>query len=61
MFLFIIFPQAHKNKSRIISIFFLKIPGDICKSRCTTVVNNTGGKFATNTAGVVDTGGQQRQ
>jgi hypothetical protein len=31
---------------------FSKIRGDICKSRCTTGVNDTGGKFA---AGVVDT------
>jgi hypothetical protein len=34
---------------------FLKIRGDIRKSRCTTGVNDTGGKFAT---GVTDTGGK---
>jgi hypothetical protein len=33
---------------------FSKIRGDICESRCTTGINNTGGKFAT---GVNDTGG----
>ncbi len=34
---------------------FSKIRGDICKSRCTTGVNDTGGKFAT---GVNDTCGK---
>ncbi len=34
---------------------FSKIRGDIRKSRCTTGVNDTGGKFAT---GVNDTGGK---
>jgi hypothetical protein len=34
---------------------FLKICGDIRKSRCTTGVNDTGGKFATS---VNDTGGK---
>jgi hypothetical protein len=29
---------------------FSKIRGDICKCRCTTGINDTGGKFATNTA-----------
>jgi hypothetical protein len=38
--------------------FFLKILGDICKSRRTTGISNTGGNFATSTAGVVDTGGK---
>jgi hypothetical protein len=33
----------------------LKICGDIHKSRCTTSVNDTGGKFA---AGINDTGGK---
>jgi hypothetical protein len=46
--------------------FFLKIRGDIRKSRCTTGVNDTGGKFATGvndtaggkiSAGINDTGG----
>jgi hypothetical protein len=44
----------------------LKIRGDICKSRCTTGINDTGGKFATGvndagnklTAGINDTGGK---
>ena len=35
--------------------FFAKIHGDIRESRCTTGVNDTGGKFA---AGVNDTGGK---
>jgi hypothetical protein len=34
----------------------MKIRGDICKSRCTPGINDTGSKFATGTAGVVDTG-----
>ncbi len=34
---------------------FSKIRGDIRKSRCTTGINDTGGKFAT---GVNDTGGK---
>jgi hypothetical protein len=34
---------------------FLKIRGDICKSRCTTLINDTRGKFAT---GIGDTGGK---
>jgi hypothetical protein len=44
---------------------FPKIRGDIRKSRSTTSVNDTGGKFATGnkfchpSAGVVDTGGKQ--
>ncbi len=38
--------------------FFSKIHGDIRKSRCTTGVNDTGGKFATsvNTGGKIATG-----
>ncbi len=35
-----------------------KICRDICKSRCTTGMNNTGGKFCHQSAGVVDTGGK---
>jgi hypothetical protein len=37
---------------------FSNICGDICKSRCTTGINDTGGKFAKNTARVVDTSGK---
>ncbi len=37
---------------------FSKIRGDIPRSRCTTGINDTGGKFATSTTGVVDTGGK---
>ncbi len=64
-FSWITFPQAPVNNIRIISNFFLKIRGDICKSRCTTGVNNTGeiatgvndtyGKFAT---GINETSGK---
>jgi hypothetical protein len=51
--------QCHKI---LLHVFFmnnvppspLKIRGDIRRSRCTTGINNTGGKFAT---GVSDTGG----
>ncbi len=42
-FLWITFPQAPDNNIRIISNFF-KNSGDIRKSRCTTGVNDTGGK-----------------
>jgi hypothetical protein len=35
--------------------FFSKICRDICNSRCTTGINNTGGKFVT---GFNDTGGK---
>ncbi len=56
------------NYTRDISIFS-KICGDIRKSRCTTIINDTCGKFATgindsginfatSSAGVVDTGGK---
>jgi hypothetical protein len=34
---------------------FSTIPGDICKSRCTTGINNTGGKFSTS---INNTGGK---
>jgi hypothetical protein len=37
---------------------FSKICGDIRKSKCTTGINDTGGKFATSFASVVDTGGK---
>ncbi len=45
---------------------FSKIRGNICKSRCTTGINNTGGKFATGVndagnkiaAGINNTGGK---
>jgi hypothetical protein len=37
---------------------FSKILRDICKSRCTTGVNNICGNFANGTAGAVDTGGK---
>ncbi len=46
--------------------FFPKICGYICKSRCTTGINDTGGEFATSVndtggkiaAGINDTGGK---
>jgi hypothetical protein len=47
-------PPAPEYSSRIISNF-LKILEDTCKSRCTTGLNDTGGKFAT---GINDTGGK---
>jgi hypothetical protein len=48
-------PQALENNIRLISNFS-KICRDIRKSRCTTGIKDTGGKFANSTAGVVDTG-----
>ncbi len=51
----IIFPQAPENPIRGILDLFAKICRDIRKSRCTTGINNTGGKFA---AGVNYTGGK---
>jgi hypothetical protein len=53
-FSLVIFPQAHENKIRVISIFLLKIRGDIYKSRRTISINDIGGKFG---AGVNNTGG----
>ncbi len=41
----ITFPQAPENNIRVIPIFS-NIRGDIRKSRCTTRINDTGGKFA---------------
>ncbi len=44
----IIFPQAPKNNIRVIStVIVSKIRRDIRKSRCTTFINDTDGKFAT--------------
>ncbi len=65
VFSWIIFPQAPDNLFSAISNF----PRDICKSRCTTSVNNTGGKFATRindtcdkfATCVVDTGCKNKQ
>jgi hypothetical protein len=53
-FSWIIFPQASNNSIRVFSNFS-KIRGDICKSRCTTGINDIGSKFA---AGVNYTGGK---
>jgi len=47
-------PQQQSIPFRPFRIF-LKIRGDICELRCTTGINDTGGKFAT---GVNDTGGK---
>jgi hypothetical protein len=58
-------PPSPENNIRVISSFS-KIHGDVRKSRCTTSIKDTNGKFATgvsntvanfatNTAGVVDT------
>jgi hypothetical protein len=46
----IIFPQAPENNSGLISNFFWNLPRYIRKSRCTTRVNNTSGKFASDTS-----------
>ncbi len=55
-FSWITFPQAPDNYITVGSFrIFSKIRGDIRKSRCTTGVNDTGGKFTT---GVNDTGGK---
>jgi hypothetical protein len=55
------FRESSSLKPLIIALgllrIFSKIRGDICKSRCTTGINDTGGQFSTNTASVVDTGG----
>jgi hypothetical protein len=60
--------SSPENNTRVI-LNFLKICRDIRKSRCTTGINDTGGKYATGattlaanfasgTAGVVDNGGK---
>jgi hypothetical protein len=53
------FQESPSPKPLIITLgslrIFSKIRGDTRKSRCTTGVNDTGGKFAT---GVSDTGGK---
>ncbi len=55
-FSWINFSQAPDTNIRLGSFqIFLKIRGDIHKSRCTTGVNNTGGKFASS---VNNTGGK---
>jgi hypothetical protein len=58
----VFFRESSSPKPLIIALgsfkFFSKIRGDICKSRCTTGINDTSGKYATNTARVVDTGGK---
>jgi hypothetical protein len=59
IFCFRFFHESPSPKPLIITLgsfrIFSKIRGDIRKSRCTTGVNNTSGKFAT---GVNDTGGK---
>jgi hypothetical protein len=65
-FSLIIFPQASQNSIRVISIFFdnsrryLHVKGHQLyqrhRNKFATGVNDTSGKFATNTAGVVDIG-----
>jgi hypothetical protein len=52
--------QVPENNIRV-SLLFSKIHGDICKSMCTTSINNTGSKFATginDTSSKFATGGQ---
>jgi hypothetical protein len=48
-------PATPENNTRVISNFFPKICRDIPKSRCTTCISDTGGKFATV---INDTGGK---
>jgi hypothetical protein len=59
IFCFRFFHESPSPKPLIITLesfrIFSKIRGDIRKSRCTTGVNDTGGKFAT---GAIDTGGK---
>ena len=67
----VFFHESPSPKPLIITLgtfrIFSKIIGDIRKSRCTTGVNDTGGKFATGindtggkfATGVIDTGGKQ--
>jgi hypothetical protein len=40
-------PQALENNIGVISNFFKYIHGDIGKSKCTTDINDNGGKFST--------------
>ncbi len=73
IFCFRFFHESHSPRPLKITVgsfrIFSKIRGDICRSRCTTSVNDTGGKlppvsttpaanFATSSACVVDTGGK---
>jgi hypothetical protein len=61
-FCFRFFHELSSPKSLKITLgsfqMFLKIREDICKSRCNTCINDTSGKFATATAGVVDASGK---
>jgi hypothetical protein len=50
-------PKPLKITFRSFQIF-LKIHGDIRKSRCSTSINDAGGKLTTGTAGVVDADGK---
>ncbi len=50
-------PQAPENHISVISNIS-KILGDIRKSRCAPSINDTCGKFAIGTTGVVDSSGQ---
>jgi hypothetical protein len=56
-FLLQVFSLLFYSKAKILGSFqiFLKIPGDIRTSRCTTGINDTSGKFATH---INDTGGK---
>jgi hypothetical protein len=57
--LLVFFMNQFPPSSRVFHLnrieFFSKIRGDIRESRCTTGINDTGGKFGT---GVNDTGGK---
>ncbi len=52
-------PQPQSIPLRPFFRIFTNIRGDIRKSRCTTGINDTGGKFSIIFASVVDTGGKQ--
>jgi hypothetical protein len=58
----VFFHESYSSKPLKITLelfqIFVENSQDICKSRCPTGINNTGGKFATGTAGVVDIGGK---
>ncbi len=64
IFCFRVFHESPSPKPLIITLgsfrIFLKIRGDIRKSRCTTSVNNTGGNLppVSSTTSVNDTGGE---
>ncbi len=57
-FLLFFFHESVPPQPQSIPLGPFQICGDICKSRCTIGVNDTGGRFATSFANVVDTSGK---